>query len=97
MIKIKDFDIAEYAVNVELVGNNSHPWDVCFAKQGSIQFAEYENHHKIIFNATHNPDEEHANDPSYYLSTPIMVNMAITRKGLLIVTSDHTLLNYEVK
>ncbi|CAD8196986.1 unnamed protein product [Paramecium octaurelia] len=93
---ITDFDNAEFAINIELHGNNSYPWDICFSKQGSVEFGEYENHHTVIYNATHNPDQEHANDPSYYLSTPILVNMVITKQGLLIATSDHTLLNYNV-
>ncbi|CAD8118683.1 unnamed protein product [Paramecium sonneborni] len=94
--QITNFENAEYAINIELKGNNSYPWDICFSQQGSIDFANYENHHTIIYNATHDPDEEHANDPSYYLSTPILVNMVNTNKSILIVTSDHSLLNYNV-
>ncbi|CAK60178.1 unnamed protein product (macronuclear) [Paramecium tetraurelia] len=93
---ITDFENAEFAINIELQGNNSQPWDICFSQQGSIEFADYENHHTLIYNATHNPDEEHANDPSYYLSTPILVNMVKTNQGLMIATSDHTLLNYNI-
>ncbi|CAD8178541.1 unnamed protein product [Paramecium octaurelia] len=94
--KLKNFENAEYAINIELKKNSTSTKDICFSKQSTIYFGDYESHHKVIYNSTLNPDEEHANDPSYYLSSPIMINMVHTKQGLAIVTSDHTLLNYKV-
>ncbi|CAD8100552.1 unnamed protein product [Paramecium sonneborni] len=94
--RLKNFENAEYAINIELKKNSLNKNDICFSKQSTIQFGDYESHHKVIYNSTINLDQEHANDPSYYLSTPIMINMVHIKQGLAIVTSDHTLLIYKV-
>ena len=38
-------------------------------------FGDYDKMSRVIYEPEYKPNEQHSTDPSYFLSTPIMLNM----------------------
>lgn len=57
---------------------------------------DYEHHQQLIYNATYETQTHHANDPSYFLSQPVLLKMIRIDSRFAAVSSDHKILIHQV-
>ncbi|CAK58322.1 unnamed protein product (macronuclear) [Paramecium tetraurelia] len=89
-LNIRDYPQAKYVIDANL--ESKQKGSICYVKQGSIQFGDYQVYSQKIFDL---PNLE-TNDPELLLNIPVLLNMVHIKKAFAIVTSNNQILLYRV-
>jgi hypothetical protein len=91
-------------IGIELTSKDDPDLKVCYPVQHDVIFANYYGKESEVFprvanNLTYSTqdfDDPHINDPTYFLSNPILTNMVHIQNGFAVVSSDHRLLVFNI-
>lgn len=88
-LSIKEFNANDNTIGMRLTHLDDYSEGLCITKHQGMVFDDYSRHTTRVFTPRYKPSDVHPNDPSYFLSIPLLVNMVHITNGFAMVSSDH--------